>query len=130
MFFSIPNPTRNKSTKSQTVKPIKTIDEFNAGMAQAKDKLVIIYFYSPHGKENHRIDAILDQMAEKYGSKLLVLTVDFDTEFKVFGIMRNSETPTFTFYKNFEHVEHFSGADVQKFEQTITNLINWENLRK
>lgn len=101
------------------------MDEFNAEMAQAKDKLAVIYFYTPYGKENHRVDAVLEQLAEKYGSKLLVLTVDIDaSEFELFGIVRGSEFPTFIFYKNLEHVEQFSGADVQKIEQTITKLIN------
>lgn len=101
------------------------MDEFNAEMAQAKDKLAVIYFYSPYGKENQRVDAVLSQLSGKYGSKLLVLSVDIDaSEFELFAIVRGSEFPTFIFYKNLEHVEQFSGADVQKIEQTITKLIN------
>lgn len=104
--------------------PVKTISEFNAGFAHAKDKLVVIYFYTLNDNNNQRIEAVLEQLAEKYGSKLLVLTVDFATEYKLFDLMRHSNAPTFAFYKNFEHVAHFTGADIKKLEQTITEHIN------
>lgn len=100
------------------------MDEFNDEMAQAKNKVAVIYFYAPYGKENKRVDAVLDQLTEKYGSKLLVLSVNIDESHELFNLVRGSKFPTYMFYKNLKHVEQFSGADVEKLKQTITKLIN------
>lgn len=104
------------------------MDEFNDKIGKAKDKLSVVYFYSPYNKENKRVDIALDQLAATHASKLLVLSVNIDeiTQLELFSIVRGREFPTFIFYKNLEHADQFSGADVQKLEQTITRLINWK----
>lgn len=105
------------------------MDDFNAELKNVKDKLIVVEFFHPYSKvKSTSIDATLDQLAEKYASKLVVLKINIDeSEPELFSLVRGSEFPKFHFYKKEQNgvkIVDFSGADVKKLEQTVAELIN------
>ncbi|XP_035531745.1 thioredoxin-like [Morone saxatilis] len=83
------------------VREVKTLDEFNAILKEAGDKLVVVDFTATWCGPCQRIGPVF---------------VD------VSSFCQIRSMPTFHFYKNGEKVFEFSGADTAKLVKTLEQL--------
>jgi thioredoxin 1 len=97
-------------------------DEFNEELEKAGSLLVVVDFFATWCGPCKIIAPKLEEFAERYADKIVVLKVDVD-ECEDLAIKYNiSSMPTFVFIKNGVQVDSFSGANVDKLEKHIIQL--------
>lgn len=106
------------------VRVAANVDEFNEALEKAGSLLVVVDFYATWCGPCKIIAPKLEEFAERYADKIIVLKVDVD-ECEELAIKYNiSSMPTFVFIKNGSQVESFSGANADKLEKYIVQLAN------
>uniref|UniRef100_A0A1L8DU52 Thioredoxin n=1 Tax=Nyssomyia neivai TaxID=330878 RepID=A0A1L8DU52_9DIPT len=94
--------------------------DFDGKLESAKDLLVVVDFYAQWCGPCKMIAPKLEELANQYSEKALVLKVDVD-ECEELAMRYNiSSMPTFLFIKNKEVVESFSGASGEKLATFFT----------
>lgn len=108
------------------VQIIKTKDELVNVFKDAGDKLVVIDFFATWCGPCRTISPFVDDLAEQFKDKLVVVKIDVDieeteavvTEYKI------SMMPTFVFVRHGSHLDTLSGANESKLKELIDKHIN------
>lgn len=98
--------------------------KFDDELQKAGNLLVVVDFFASWCGPCKIIAPKLEEFAERYADKIVVLKVDVD-ECEELAVQYNiSSMPTFVFIKNGEQVDSFSGANADKLEKSIIRLTN------
>lgn len=98
---------------------VKDQEDLDAKLESAGDKLVVIDFFALWCGPCKLIAPKLEECANKFGDKIVVLKVDID-ECEDIAVKYNiSSMPTFVFIKKGEQLDCFSGGNPEKLEQFI-----------
>uniref|UniRef100_A0A8D0E570 Thioredoxin n=1 Tax=Salvator merianae TaxID=96440 RepID=A0A8D0E570_SALMN len=103
------------------VKIVGNLTEFNAELASATGKLIVVDFSATWCGPCKMIKPFYHSLAEKYPD-VVFIEIDVDDAQDVASHCDVKCMPTFQFYKNNEKVHEFSGANKEKLEETIKNL--------
>jgi len=121
--FAGANPEQIESTIDMIekgMKPLKKLsseDEFESIIAG--DKLVCVDFFATWCPPCMRIAPVLVEMAHEMKNTVEFIKVDVD-EMREFSMKQGIEAmPTFSFFKNGNKLESFSGASEDKIRATI-----------
>ncbi|XP_019372588.1 PREDICTED: thioredoxin-like [Gavialis gangeticus] len=104
------------------VKCVGTLAEFEAELAAAGDKLVVIDFSAIWCGPCKMIKPFFHGLVEKY-KNVVFLEVDVDDAQDVAEHCQIKCMPTFLFYKSGKRVKEFSGANKEKLEEHIKELM-------
>uniref|UniRef100_A0A7M4FC53 Thioredoxin n=1 Tax=Crocodylus porosus TaxID=8502 RepID=A0A7M4FC53_CROPO len=96
--------------------------EFEAELAAAGDKLVVIDFSAIWCGPCKMIKPFFHGLVEKY-KNVVFLEVDVDDAQDVAEHCQIKCMPTFLFYKSGKRVKEFSGANKEKLEENIKELM-------
>lgn len=109
----------------ELVQHVESEADFDDRVKNAGSKIVLVDFFATWCGPCRTIAPVLEILAKKYESQVVVLKVDVDEQNELAMVRYDvSSMPTFVFLKNGESVERFSGADATKIEDTIKSLIN------
>lgn len=99
-------------------------EDFDNKLKNAGDKVVLVDFFATWCMPCVTITPYLDNFAEKYSGRLLILKIDVDelTDLAM-GRFKIDLMPTFIYFKNGEIVERFSGGSDAKIETAIQKYI-------
>ncbi|XP_055345315.1 thioredoxin-2-like [Paramacrobiotus metropolitanus] len=86
-------------------------------LKEAGNKLVVLDFHATWCGPCRNIAPKFEEFANKYDA--VFLKVDVDEAEEIASTYEITSMPTFVFVKNGKKVDSFSGADVNKLEQTI-----------
>ncbi|KAL5470873.1 hypothetical protein EMCRGX_G028919 [Ephydatia muelleri] len=100
---------------------LKTKSEFDAALAGAGGKLVVVDFTASWCGPCQRIAPIYENFSKTY-CDVLFYKVDVDENSDTSESEGIQAMPTFIFYKNGKKVETFTGANDKKLEETIKRL--------
>ncbi|XP_006167820.1 thioredoxin-like isoform X1 [Tupaia chinensis] len=109
------------------VKQIDSMNAFHEALASARDKLVVVDFLATWCGPSKMIKSFFfltffHSLSEKY-SNVLCLEVDVDDCQDEASECEVKCMPTFQFFKKGQKVGEFSGANKEKLDATITELI-------
>eukprot|EP00004_Rigifila_ramosa_P016375 TRINITY_DN3882_c0_g1_i1.p1 TRINITY_DN3882_c0_g1~~TRINITY_DN3882_c0_g1_i1.p1 ORF type:complete len:119 (-),score=41.45 TRINITY_DN3882_c0_g1_i1:51-377(-) len=96
---------------------------FDAAVAAAGSKLVVIDFTASWCGPCKRIAPVYHEMAQTYNGKAVLLKVDVDENEEIAARFSIRSMPTFVFLKSKAEVERFSGASPEKLKETIEKLL-------
>ncbi|CAD7085430.1 unnamed protein product [Hermetia illucens] len=102
---------------------VQNKEDFRGKLQSAGDKLVVVDFFATWCGPCKIISPKLEELANKYGDRVVVLKVDVDDcdELDVeYGV---SSMPTFIFIKNGEKIDSFVGANAEKLEKHFAKHI-------
>ncbi|KAJ0055476.1 hypothetical protein NL108_003858 [Boleophthalmus pectinirostris] len=100
------------------VKYITSKAEFDAELAAAGDKLLVIDFTAAWCGPCKMIAPVFEKMAADM-KDCVFLKVDVDDAEELTAFCEVSSMPTFVFFKNGAQVEKFSGANADKLKETV-----------
>ncbi|XP_062985260.1 thioredoxin-like [Elgaria multicarinata webbii] len=101
---------------------VGTLEEFSTHLKTADQKLIVVDFSATWCGPCKVIKPFFHSLQEKYPN-VIFLEVDVDDAQEVATYCDVKCMPTFQFYKNNEKVHEFSGANKEKLEETIKNLM-------
>ncbi|XP_029382093.1 thioredoxin b isoform X2 [Echeneis naucrates] len=105
------------------VRSVESLDEFNAILKEAGDKLVVVDFTATWCGPCKQIGPQFAEMSEKPEYKnVIFLKVDVDEAEDVSGHCGIKCMPTFQFFKNGKKVDEFSGANTDTLTQKLNSL--------
>lgn len=93
--------------------------DLNAKLAEAGDKLVVIDFYATWCGPCKLIAPFLEEQAEKYKERVVVLKVDVDEVEELVGEYGVQVMPTFIFMSKGKHLDTLSGSNKDKLLDLI-----------
>ncbi|NXR35013.1 THIO protein, partial [Zosterops hypoxanthus] len=96
--------------------------EFEAELKSAGEKLIVVDFSATWCGPCKMIKPFFHSLCEKYGD-VVFIEIDVDDAQDVASHCDVKCMPTFQFYKNGKKVQEFSGANKEKLEETIKNLV-------
>ncbi|CAK8675681.1 unnamed protein product [Clavelina lepadiformis] len=99
---------------------VKTQDEFDEKVNN--NKLVVVDFFATWCGPCKMISPKLETLASKYKDEVLFLKVDVDEAEEVAARCGIQSMPTFHFYKDGQKHSEFSGANINKVEETIQKM--------
>lgn len=100
------------------VATIATLEDFNATLEKAGDKLVVVDFTATWCGPCQRIAPIFQKLADE-NPNVVFIKVDVDENEETAAAYGISAMPTFIFIKNKEKLETMEGANVDK----LTSLV-------
>ncbi|XP_066298276.1 thioredoxin-like [Branchiostoma lanceolatum] len=100
------------------VKFIETKAEFDALVADNKDKLIVVDFTASWCGPCKMIGPVFEKLAEEH-SDVIFVKVDVDANDETAGACGISAMPTFQCYKNGQKVEEMCGASKEKLEALV-----------
>lgn len=103
---------------SPMVATIATLEDFNATLDKAGDKLVVVDFTATWCGPCQRIAPIFQKLADE-NPNVVFIKVDVDENEETAAAYGISAMPTFIFIKNKEKLETMEGANVDK----LTSLV-------
>jgi len=103
---------------------IESMADFDEQVKNAGAKIVVIDFFATWCGPCKVIAPVLEKLAQQYASNIVVVKVDVDECEELAMKYEISSMPTFVFLKDGEKVESFSGANPDKLQKTIVQLIN------
>lgn len=92
-------------------------------MSAAGDRLVVVDFFATWCGPCKMIAPKLEEIANALGEKLVVLKVDVDECEELAQRYEISSMPTFLFIKNGQRVDLFSGANADRLQEKINQLL-------
>ncbi|XP_032070141.1 thioredoxin [Thamnophis elegans] len=110
--------TSEESEADTMVKIIGDLNEFQAELANAGTKLIVVDFSATWCGPCKMIKPFFHSMVEKY-PEVVFIEIDVDDAQDVASHCDVKCMPTFQFYKNNEKVHEFSGANKEKLEEAI-----------
>ena len=102
---------------------IETEDEFDALLADAGAKLVVVDFTASWCGPCQRIAPKYAELAEAYADDALLVKVDVDENAELAARMGVQVLPTFVVLRDGEEVAKMSGADAAKLEALVKEHI-------
>ncbi|KAH7824622.1 Thioredoxin [Monocercomonoides exilis] len=99
----------------------KTVDEFDAAMEKAGDKLVVIDFSATWCGPCQKIKPVFESLASKYND-VTFLSCDVDELSDLDEVEDITGVPTFQFVKKGKKVGEFSGANEDKLVSMVDQL--------
>nr|AQY45784.1 TrxRFP1 thioredoxin biosensor [synthetic construct] len=112
----------DKDPSSSMVKQIESKTAFQEALDAAGDKLVVVDFSATWCGPCKMIKPFFHSLSEKY-SNVIFLEVDVDDSQDVASESEVKSMPTFQFFKKGQKVGEFSGANKEKLEATINELV-------
>ncbi|CAH1244114.1 TXN [Branchiostoma lanceolatum] len=100
------------------VKFIETKAEFDALVADNKDKLIVVDFTASWCGPCKMIGPVFEKLAEEH-SDVIFVKVDVDANDETAGACGISAMPTFHCYKNGQKVEEMCGASEDKLKALV-----------
>ncbi|XP_072314756.1 thioredoxin-like [Eucyclogobius newberryi] len=100
------------------VKYVKSKSDFDAELAAAGDKLVVVDFTATWCGPCQMIAPEFERLAEEH-KDVVFLKVDVDEAEEIAQACGIRSMPTFHFYKHGKKVFEFSGASVEKLTSTL-----------
>ncbi|XP_018007553.1 thioredoxin-2 [Hyalella azteca] len=100
------------------VHSVTSKEDFDAQLAAAGEKLVIVDFYATWCGPCKVIAPKLEALGKEM-SDVVILKVDVDECEDVAMTYKISCMPTFLFFKNGQKVDDFSGANYEKLVETV-----------
>jgi len=97
---------------------VKTIEEYNATLQAAENKLVVVDFSATWCGPCRMIAPKFAEMSKKY-TNVVFVHVDVDELNTLPDVADVSGVPTFKYFKNGSKVLQFSGANAGKIEDNI-----------
>ncbi|TDG46762.1 hypothetical protein AWZ03_006809 [Drosophila navojoa] len=98
-------------------------NDFKTQLTNAGDKLVVVDFFATWCGPCKMIAPKLEELAQQYSEKIVVIKVDVDECEDIAMEYNVSSMPTFLFIKNSAKLEEFAGANATKLAETIQKLI-------
>jgi len=96
---------------------VQNKEDFDGKVQAAGDKLIIVDFYATWCGPCKIIAPKLEELANSYGDKVLVLKVDVDECEELAVDYDVSSMPTFIFIQNGKKIDSFVGANAEKLEK-------------
>ncbi|KAM8715909.1 hypothetical protein ACLKA7_002880 [Drosophila subpalustris] len=93
--------------------------DFKAQLTSAGDKLVVVDFFATWCGPCKAIAPKLEELAQQYAEKIVVLKVDVDDCESIAMEYDVASMPTFLFIKNSVKLEQFAGANAARLAETI-----------
>ncbi|KAJ3427940.1 thioredoxin-like protein [Anaeramoeba flamelloides] len=103
---------------------INTDNEFTNHIKNSGTKLVVVDWYANWCGPCKMIAPILIQLSLKY-TNVVFLKVDIDKLKQLATVFGITKMPTFTFFKGGNKIHTFSGANPEKLEQKIIELMEY-----
>ncbi|KAM4536514.1 thioredoxin b [Odontesthes bonariensis] len=104
------------------VREVESLDEFQAILKEAGDKLVVVDFTATWCGPCKQIGPEFVKLSEMSENKSVIfLKVDVDEAEDVSSFCKINCMPTFHFYKNGEKVDEFSGANLSKLKEILAS---------
>uniref|UniRef100_A0A8P0NSG7 Thioredoxin domain containing 8 n=2 Tax=Canis lupus familiaris TaxID=9615 RepID=A0A8P0NSG7_CANLF len=110
------------------VQSIKDMDELKTFLKAAGCKLVVVEFSAKWCGPCQRIYPLVHAMSLKY-QNVMFANVDVDASQELAQIYHVKAVPTFQMFKQTQKIFEFCGADAQKLEAKIQELIEYCNAR-
>ena len=109
------------SPKQGNIKTVENQDQFNQIIRDAiKDNLVVVDFSATWCVPCNKIFPQIQEMSTKTKyTNVIFLQVDIDHNAELAEKCNIRSMPTFIFYKNGVKVSEFSGANLERLEETI-----------
>jgi len=101
------------------VKIIKTDSEYDAELANAGDKLVVVDFFAQWCGPCKRIAPFIEQLSNDLAGKVVFLKVDVDEVPNLAAREQISAMPTFYFYKGNKKIADLVGASQDRLKDLI-----------
>ncbi|XP_034099950.1 thioredoxin-2 [Drosophila albomicans] len=98
---------------------VKDENDFKTQLTNAGDKLVVVDFFATWCGPCKMIAPKLEELAQQYTGKIVVLKVDVDDCEAIAMEYEVSSMPTFLFLKNSKKIEQFAGANATRLAETI-----------
>jgi len=95
------------------------MQEFQTALDGAGSKLVVIDAYAHWCGPCRMIAPFVEQLSEEYAGRAVFLKINVDEARDVAQHLQIRAMPTFTFYKNGQQVEQFSGASPERLRSTV-----------
>lgn len=102
---------------------VKDAADFDSRLDANADMLVVVDFFATWCGPCKVIAPKLEEFQNKYADKIVVVKVDVDECEDLAAKYNVSSMPTFLFIKNKNEVQRFSGANADKLEQYIKQLM-------
>ncbi|XP_018536802.1 thioredoxin [Lates calcarifer] len=105
------------------VREVENLDEFNAILKEAGDKLVVVDFTATWCGPCKQIGPVFEELSQKPENKnVIFLKVDVDEAEDVSSHCGINCMPTFHFYKNGQKVFEFSGANTTTLKDKLAEM--------
>ncbi|XP_037230070.1 thioredoxin [Falco biarmicus] len=104
------------------VKTVGSLVQFEEELKSAGDKLIVVDFSATWCGPCKMIKPFFHSLSDKY-SDVVFIEIDVDDAQDVAAHCDVKCMPTFQFYKSGKKVQEFSGANKEKLEDTIKNLV-------
>ncbi|XP_074850141.1 thioredoxin-like [Carettochelys insculpta] len=103
------------------VKSVGSVEELQAELKAAGDKLVVVDFSATWCGPCRIIKPFFHDLCEKFPD-VVFLEVDVDDAQDIASHLQIQCMPTFHFYKQGKKVHEFSGANKDKLEESVSKL--------
>ncbi|KAI8035419.1 hypothetical protein M5D96_011762 [Drosophila gunungcola] len=103
---------------------VRNKQDLDKQLALAKDKLVVIDFYANWCGPCKNIAPKLEELAQQYSDRAVVLKVDVDDNEEISGDYNVTGMPTFVFIKCGEVLELFVGGNPDKLVKSMEKYVS------
>lgn len=98
-------------------------DDYQCILKDIQDRAIVFEFFAHWCGPCKMLTAKLNEIAEEYKGKLLIVKIDVD-EYEDLAVEQNvSAIPTFMIWKNKRMVKMFSNSNVELLEQTLEKYV-------
>ncbi|XP_037531660.1 thioredoxin-like [Nematolebias whitei] len=111
-----------RSEETIMVREITSKAEFDAVLASAGDKLVVVDFTATWCGPCKMIGPVFEELSVQHKDKVIFIKVDVDEAADVSSDCGINCMPTFHFYKNGQKVFEFSGANQETLRKKVVEL--------